>query len=308
MASLVLDLSIATALAWGWGRNAAIAYLVLGLPFLVLPFVYFRIDFLAVALALWGLALVRRNRQIAGGVLLALAIFAKVWPLALLPWFIVQRKWRALTTTLLVAAIGGMLWCAWSDTNGIMQVITFRHARGWQIESLIGGISRLVIDQPAHIESGAVRVGRVPWWASAALGTAIVVLVSWIWLRAKRSPNRSVHVRDGIVPLTAICIVVLCSPLFSPQYLLWLTPFAAIAWTRRRSAATTLIAIAVILTVLLAAGYVDLTNGHTGAETLLIARNFTLLAVVALGFRETRARSPVPEPSAELSSDLAPCM
>ena len=189
-----------------------------------------------------------------------------------------------------------------------MQVITFRHPTDGRSKASSAGSLALSSTNRAHIESGAVRARPGSMVGQRSSRNRDRRSRQLDLVAGKEIPNRSVHVHDGIVPLTAICIVVLCSPLFSPQYLLWLTPFAAIAWTRRRSAATTLIAIAVILTVLHGAGYVDLTNGHTGAETLLVARNFTLLAVVALGFRETRARSPVPEPSAELSSDVAPCM
>jgi hypothetical protein len=288
IASLLLDVAVAGALAWGWGRRVAVVYLALGLPFLLLPFVYFRVDLLSVALAVWGLALVRRNRPVAGGVLFALAVFAKLWPLALLPWFVVHRKWRALATTVATGAIGAALWFAWSGTDGVAQVVTFRHARGWQIESLLGGFAHLVTDAPTRIESGAVRVGDSPAWASAVLGVVIVALVSWIWVRAAHARDRSVQLADGLVPLTAICVVLLCSPLLSPQYLIWLMPFAAIAWTPGRPMPTVLVVVATMLTMWLATGYVDLTNGQLGAELLLVARNLTLVTIVVLGFAATR--------------------
>ena len=47
---LVLDLAIAAVVAWGWGRKAGIAYLLLGLPFLLYPFLYLRLDLLSVFL------------------------------------------------------------------------------------------------------------------------------------------------------------------------------------------------------------------------------------------------------------------
>ncbi len=36
---LVVDLAIAAVVAWAWGRRAGIAYLVIGLPFLLYPFI-----------------------------------------------------------------------------------------------------------------------------------------------------------------------------------------------------------------------------------------------------------------------------
>jgi hypothetical protein len=289
IASVLLDVAVAGALAWGWGRRIAVVYLVIGLPFLLLPFVYFRVDLLSVAMAVWGLALARRSRLVAGGALFALAVFAKLWPLALLPWFVVHRKWRALATTVATGAIGATAWFAWSGTDGVAQVVTFRHARGWQVESLLGGFAHLVTDAPTRIESGAVRVGSSPGWASAVLGVVLVALVSGIWVRSVHARDRSVQLADGVVPLTAICVVLLCSPLLSPQYLMWLMPFAAIAWTPGRPMPTILVVVATMLTMWLATGYVDLTNGRVGAELLLVARNLTLVAIVVLGFAATKA-------------------
>src|SRR5215831_5594764 len=91
---LVVDLAIAAVVAWGWGRRAGIAYLVLGLPFLLYPFLYLRLDLLSVFLAVLGIALVRRRHQYAGGAALAIACFAKLWPVVLIPVLVVRRHRR----------------------------------------------------------------------------------------------------------------------------------------------------------------------------------------------------------------------
>jgi len=64
---VALDGLIALLLAWGWGRRAALAYLVLGLAFVWYPYLYLRLDLLSVALAVGGLALVRRRYGTVGG-------------------------------------------------------------------------------------------------------------------------------------------------------------------------------------------------------------------------------------------------
>src|SRR5262249_24603318 len=97
---LVVDLAIAAVVAWGWGRRAGIAYLVLGLPFLLYPFLYLRLDLLSVFLAVLGIALVRRRHQYAGGAALAIACFAKLWPVVLIPVLVVRRAWRGLRPVL----------------------------------------------------------------------------------------------------------------------------------------------------------------------------------------------------------------
>src|SRR5437868_1227483 len=61
---LILDLAVTAILVWAWGRRAAFAYLLLGLPLVLYPFLYLRLDLLSVALAIGALALVHRRRNI----------------------------------------------------------------------------------------------------------------------------------------------------------------------------------------------------------------------------------------------------
>ena len=93
---LVIELVITTVLWRTWGRRAGIAFLVLGTPMIFFPFPYVRIDLLAVLLAVGGAALGRRRHPVTGGAVLALAVFAKVWPVVLAPAMLVRRQWRGL--------------------------------------------------------------------------------------------------------------------------------------------------------------------------------------------------------------------
>ena len=93
---LVIELLVTTVLWRTWGRRAGIAFLVLGTPMIFFPFPYVRIDLLAVLLAVGGAALGRRRHPVAGGAVLALAVFAKVWPVVLAPAMLVRRQWRGL--------------------------------------------------------------------------------------------------------------------------------------------------------------------------------------------------------------------
>ena len=85
----LLDLLAFAGMWTGWGRRIAIAYLWLGVPLLVLG--YLRLWYLPVALAVWGFALVRKGRPSVAGVVAALAVFAKLWPLALAPAFFAEN-------------------------------------------------------------------------------------------------------------------------------------------------------------------------------------------------------------------------
>lgn len=286
---LALDLLIVAGMAYGWGARAMLAYLVLSTPFLFLPFIYFRVDLLSVALAIWGLALVRRHHDVGGGVLLALAVFAKLWPLAVLPALIAARRGRALVSAVATGLVGAVAWFAIAGTRGFEQVLTFRGARGWQIESVTGGIVRWFTGEFPRSESGALRVGDAPLWATLALGLTMLVAVGWIW--------REVVVHDaddvtiyGVAPLTAITVFMVCSPLLSPQFVLWLVPFAAICWIGRERVLSALVGISVLATMLLTQLYMPLNNDQLSGHAALAARNALLLGIVVVGICRVRAR------------------
>ena len=184
---LVVDLAIAAIVAWAWGRRAGIAYLVIGLPFLLYPFIYLRLDLLSVFLAVLGIALVRRRHQYAGGATLAIACFAKLWPVVLLPMLIVRRAWRALGAFAAVGVAGIAAWVAYGGIDGPVQVLTFRGAKGWEFESTVGALVRSAGGVTPHIERGAWRVGEVTSLVSGLLVLAVLAGVAAAWLLASRA-------------------------------------------------------------------------------------------------------------------------
>jgi Glycosyltransferase family 87 len=226
---VALDAVVALLLAWGWGRRAALMYLLLGLAFLWYPFLYLRLDLLSVVLAVGGLALARRRALTAGGAMVGIACFAKIWPLALAPMFAARRTWRALGAFLAVALAGMAAWIAWAGTNGPVQVLTFRGAPGWQIESTVGAVVHVFAHANARMEQGAARIGVVPDWARLGLPALALGGVAGIWWLVRRRPSAPVHVVDGVAPVAAVSALLVGATLLSPQYVSWLLPFAAIA-------------------------------------------------------------------------------
>src|SRR5450631_137138 len=109
---LALDLIVVALILWGWGRRAALAYLIIGFPLICYPFLYLRLDLLSVALAVAGLALVRRRRPAWGGAVLAVAVFSKLWPILLVPGLVARRSWRAMASFAALAGVGLAAWVA----------------------------------------------------------------------------------------------------------------------------------------------------------------------------------------------------
>jgi hypothetical protein len=287
---LVLDLGIAAVLGWAWSRRSAIAYLAIGLPFLLYPFLYLRLDLLSVFLAIVGVALVRKRYPATGGATLAVACFAKLWPLVLVPMLVVRRAWRALAAFAGVGAAGTAAWVAWGGVAGPRQVLTFRDAKGWEFESTVGALVRSVGGATPRIESGAWRVGEMASWTQALFAIALVAAVLAVWFVASRASPGGPGVLDGLAPVLAIVAFLVLTPLLSPQFLAWLLPFAAIAAVHGERVVAGLAFVAVGLSVALLALLPELIHGGTLALFVLALRNALLLALLAVAaLRLTRA-------------------
>ena len=218
----LLDLLAFAGMWSGWGRRTAITYLWLGVPLLVLR--YARLWYLPVALSVWAFALLRKRRPNVGGVVAALAVFAKLWPIALAPAFLAEARRRSFAFVI-AGVVGGVGWLLLGGIGGVRQVLTFRSATGWEIESTVGSIVWLFGGGEPRWEAGALRVGSsegLTWLPAVVL----VVLLCAVWWKALRSGREDLV---GVPSLVAMCALLACSPLFSLQYAGWLTPWAAIA-------------------------------------------------------------------------------
>ncbi len=286
--SFVCDMATAWALWFGWGRGAASYYLLLGLP--LQTFILYRIDPLVVALAAWSMALAKRDKDGAAGVFLALAVLTKLWPLVMLPWFIRERRIKTLITSGVLAGAGFVAWVAVGGIRAPWQVVSFRGAPGWEVESLIGNLAWIVKSARLHLEAGAARVGVAPTWAKALLLAAVVVAVTWIWARRRSDVEPA-----GAPALAAVTALLVLSPLFSVQYTAWLVPWAAVAALgMRRERTMAGLAFAVIC---IGGGLAVLYGNATPAtitwiKGLLLVRNALCVCLVVYWFGSTRQSSP----------------
>jgi hypothetical protein len=277
---VVLDGLIALLLAWGWGRRAALVYLLLGLAFVWYPFLYLRLDLLSVALAVGGLALVRRRFGTTGGAMVGLACFAKVWPLALAPGLVARRSWRAMAAFVAVGVGGLAAWVGWAGVDGPVQVLTFRGARGWQVESTVGAVVHVLAGPEARIERGAARIGAVPDWAKVGLPALALLVVVGVWWLVRRRPLAPVHVVDGVAPVAAIAALLVGATLLSPQYVSWLLPFAAIAAAGGERAIGWLTAAVALLSTLDLNLVKEVNRGLEVPMAIVLVRNLVLVGLL----------------------------
>jgi hypothetical protein len=81
----------------------------------------------------------------------------------------------------------------------------------------------------------------------------------------------------------ALLAFVTLGKVFSPQYVIWLAPFAALAWVWGRRAVALLTAAAIVLThVEFPSRYFDLIKGQHDVIWIVAARNVLLLAALML--------------------------
>lgn len=303
---LAFELMIVAVLWRVWSRRAALWFLVLGTPMLLFPFPYARIDLASVLLAVVGVALVRRHRPALGGVALGLALLSKIWPVALAPLLLVRRRWRGVVAFTVTVATGLVAWVAWAGVDGIGQVVSFRRARGWQIESLPGILAHAIDPDGSVFEAGAWRsAAPMTAWARAALLVAMTATIAWAWWRTTRSDAATRDDAEATATVLAVVAVLVFAPILSTQYVLWMLPFAAIVAARgdRITGGLTL-AIGALSTAGLAFIH-QLTAGDAWAIAIVVVRNLLLVALGAHLALDLHRVAPTVEPAVESASDQA---
>jgi hypothetical protein len=178
------DLGTWWAIRMTWGSRAGERYLWLGAPLLV--FIYTRFDLIPVFLATLGVALAWRRRERLGGASIAVAALAKLWPLVIVPGLFVAGRRRAFAWALGVTIVLMGAWWWFGGWQAIEDVLSFRHATGWEVESLIGTVVWITTGGPVRTEAGAPRIGSVPPAASAALLVLLGAVLTLIWMTAWR--------------------------------------------------------------------------------------------------------------------------
>ena len=288
LSQLACDLAAAAVLWWSFGRRVGVAYLLLGLPFIAFPFLYLRLDLVSVALAAAGLAVLHRRRDttgdLVGGALLALGAVAKLWPAALIPLLVVERRWRALAACLAVGAAAGLAWVGVGRVDGVVQVLSFRGADGWQVESLTGIVVHVADPARIHVDGGAWRTGSMPPGARSALTVLSLATIglAWWWAGRRRAAGDDrIGLRYGVAPAAATLALLVWAPIISPQYVLWLLPAAAVAVARGDRVLGWLTVAAGVGSTYSLATIVAQIDGAWWSTLAIVVRNAVLVAALA---------------------------
>jgi hypothetical protein len=190
----------------------------------LLPLLAFRVDSLSVLLTLVAVSLVIASDDRKAGWAMAGAIAAKGWPivLAVVDWWRGKRR-RAIATVGLTAGLG----------IGLTMFPLFRSGRsffGVHIETFTGAfvaLFRTLAGEPTQVDVAAgasyVEVGGWAMAVNVLIGASLgiyairVLRTSFDWRRAL-----------DLIGVLTIALMLL-SPLLSAQFVIWMTPFAALS-------------------------------------------------------------------------------
>lgn len=183
-------------------------------------------DLLAVALTAAAMLMWSRGRAVAFGVLIGLATAAKLYPVLLLGPLLVlcwrAGKWRPFLVATLSAVI------AWVVVNLPVMLYAWE---GWkkfytfsEVRTIDFGSFWLVAQQ---------RLGRPIDVSVVNLGSAVLMVLCCLGITALALVGRR-RPRFAQLAFLVVAAFVLTNKVYSPQYVLWLIPLAALARPRWR--------------------------------------------------------------------------
>jgi hypothetical protein len=255
-----------------------------------------RFDLWPALLALAGVAALVRERPTLSGALLGLGFAAKLWPGALLPIAAIHL-WRrrgsdaALTAiaAFLVVAAACFLPFALLGPHGLRSSLTGQLDRPLQVESLGAAIlmaaehfgMRPLTTVTTH---GAQALSGRGAGLAAGLSTAAEILaVVGVWVAYARRRTRDSEAMLLAAGATIVALVAF-DRVLSPQYLIWLVPFVALAAGARGVVAAALLLVVLGLTqTWFPWNYWQLATGHASPWSwYLLARDLALVALAAV--------------------------
>ena len=275
-----------------------------------------RFDLLPAALVVGALAAVLASRDRLGGGALGLGVAVKLWPVLLLPLFLIWWRRRGgrhlaivgLTTCVVVAAAIILVpWAALAPAE-LAESLWRQLSRPLQVESL-GSAVLLALHHVAGLPLGwdsshgsENLTGAVAAVAAAVTSVAQLGVLGWLWWRFARGPFDG----ERLVRYAAATVVafVALGKVLSPQFLIWLLPLVPLVAGRRGVAAGLLLACACLLTRGWFPGdyWALVKQVDSTASWLVLVRDATLLGLLAVLAWPTTARehgaarSPSPVP------------
>jgi hypothetical protein len=311
----LLMLVAAVAMAWstvrlaeaGGGSGAVAAGALILSPLAVGAILRTHFDLLPVAFTVGALLALARDRPRTGLALLGLGTATKLFPALLVPlalvWLVARGERRAAWQGTAIAAAIVVLIAIPFAPHGLGRVVTFNLDRPVQIESTPAVIMRALDEgtvtgipgHPDRFKSQGLVGGPADAIAAACAVLALMAIVaaavavrrfngvksciatSAMWQHQDVDPVRGLV----LCAFATLLAFVALGKVLSPQFVIWLVPFVAIAWAWREWTAATAVSAAIVLTQFeFPSRYWQLVHGDTGVVVLVGIRNALLLVAL----------------------------
>jgi glycosyl transferase family 87 len=287
-----------------WPRLAAGTLLAGLAPLALGPVVLSRFDLWPAALTIGALAALLADRRVIGFALLGVAVAAKVYPAALVPFALVYvwrrdgRREAAICAGVLVGALAlVMLPFLVLAPEGVWESLSGQASRPLQIESLgasllLAGHQLFGLNLTEVSSHGSDNLsGRLPDLLAAFQSLLMPLTIAALAVAfARGNPDRARFIRYCAA---ALCAFIALGKVLSPQYLIWLIPLIPLVRGRRGIAAAAFFVAAMVLTQLwFPSHYIDLVYGlDARVSWLVLARDLVLVALLVV-LLWPRARAP----------------
>ncbi|HEV2059172.1 MAG TPA: glycosyltransferase family 87 protein [Solirubrobacteraceae bacterium] len=288
---LVAGQQLAARLAGGGRAGVTVAWLLVLSPVLIGASVRTHFDPLPIAIALGGLLMLSRERHDLGFLLLGVGTMTKLFPgllaVVALAWLAGRGQWReAVRAGAIFTAIVLAISLPFAGA-GYVDSFRFHLDRPVQIESTaatvlfaLGGSDVTGTNlRPDRFKSNGLDGGHADTVEAVFAVLLVLALAAIVLLAARRRTARHVV----LCGLAALLAFVTLGKVFSPQYVIWLAPFTALAWAWGQRAVAALVTAGIVLThVEFPSRYFDLINAQTDVVLIVAARNALLLAALGL--------------------------
>jgi uncharacterized membrane protein len=261
------------------------------------PLLPWRYDLFPALLTALTLLCVLRRQPGWAGIWLGLGVAAKLYPAVLLPifgaYYLAEKDRPALVRLALGSAgalAAALLPFVLIAPGPLLMFLQYHQLRGLQLESLPAGVivlAHVLGNIPAQLafNYGALHVDSPPAtvvlrWLPVAVVVVFGVVLSSCWARFREEQAASGHVTSEsliVYAFAALLAFIVTNKVFSPQYIIWLLPFAPLLRLRQ---AIALLVICALTITLFPFSYNYLLDMNLLPVLLLNARN--LLAVALL--------------------------
>lgn len=262
-------------------------------------------DLLPIAVTLAGLLLLARARPVAGMAVLGVGTMVKLFPAILAAvsavWLAARGELRAAVRGSAAFAAVLVVLAAPFLSDGFADMFTFHLERPVQIESTpatvlfaLGGSEVTGTNlRPDRFKSNGLDGGAAGPVAALFAVLQLAALAAAALLAVRRPDPRWL----GLCSLAALLAFVALGKVLSPQYVMWLAPFAALAWVWGERGVAVLCGMAIALTsVWFPRHYVPLVQETDWVIWTVALRN--VLLVAALGLLLARLTGALPARSA----------